>query len=726
MFTSLPTRLKRASRQLPLLAAALLLAPAAWAQVTIPTGNPAGTTNRRPLGNFFGFERSAAIYTAADISGSGSISSVGFYLESIAAPVAAVPTRIFLKTTTNTSFAAATTVAAEIAGATLVYDATIPVSAFTAGTWVTVALTAPFAVTATDNLEIIVEANGGGAGTEGSAAKVFRFTPAGANRFQSWQADNTAPTTTGTPAAARPNIQLTGLTPAACAAPSSLTVTNTGTAGTTANLTFTAGNGNTGYTLTYTPTGGTPVTQTVTASPVALAGLTPGTAYAVSLVGNCAAGATSSTATTSFTTSFPAPANDLCSASIALTCGQTVTGTTVGATATGDPSTTCAAGSPLTPSPSPGVFYSFAGNGQLVTVSTCSGPTATAGDTKLFVYSGSCGTLTCVGSNDDIGTTSCGTNSRASIVTFPTVTGTTYYVFVQFFSLTTATGPFGLSLICAAPVVTTYATLPVSESFEGPWLNGLGTRDLPSASWRNTPATGNASWRRDDDGASAAWIFLTPGGYTPVSSQGARSARFHSSNATAGLSGSLDLYVNMSGAAGARTLTFDYVNPTSNPTTNPADKLDVLVSTDGGATFTATPVLTATNSATFTARTVAIASTSATTVIRFRALADFGNDDIGIDNVQLRVGTATRNAALAATVALYPNPASRAFTLDVPAGSLRAASATLSNALGQVVQTRALSATGTTSFDVSGLAAGVYSLTLKAGNDLVVKRVVVE
>ncbi|GAB2706458.1 hypothetical protein GCM10011495_35350 [Hymenobacter frigidus] len=512
-------------------------------------------------------------------------------------------------------------------------------------------------------------------------------------------------------------------TPAACPAVTALAAGSIKTTG--ANISFTAPTAGTGYTVTYTPTGGTATTVTPapTASPVVLTGLTSGTTYTVVVTTNCAAGATSGTATTTFTTTVPAPSNDLCSAATVLTCGQTVTGTTAGATTTGDPTTTCTAGSPLIPSASPGVFYSFAGNGQVATVSTCSGPTATAGDTKMFVYSGSCGTLTCVGSSDDIGAGSCGTNTSASIVTFPTVTGTTYYVFVQFFG--NATGPFGLSLTCAAPVVTTYATLPVSESFEGTWLNGIGTRDLPSANWRNMPGTGNNSWRRDDDGASAGWSFVTSGGYTPAASQGNRSARFHSYGALVGAIGSLDLYVNLSGAAGTRTLTFDYVNPTSS-TTNPADKLDVLVSTDGGATFAATPVLTATNSATFTARTVAIPSTSATTVIRFRALSDFGIDDIGIDNVQLRVVSATRNEALAATVTLYPNPASRAFTLDVPAGNLRTATATLSNTLGQVVQTRALSATGTTTFDVSGLAAGLYSLTLKSGNDLVVKRVVVE
>ena len=89
----------------------------------------------------------------------------------------------------------------------------------------------------------------------------------------------------------------------------------------------------------------------------------------------------------------------------------------------------------------------------------------------------------------------------------------------------------------------------------------------------------------------------------------------------------------------------------------------------------------------------------------------------------------TRDAALAATVGLYPNPAHGTFTLAVPAGPLGAAAATLHNALGQVVQVRQLAlpaAGGTTAFDVRGLAAGVYSLMLQAGDNVVVKRVVVE
>ena len=508
-----------------------------------------------------------------------------------------------------------------------------------------------------------------------------------------------------------------GLGAVACAPVSALTVGSITTTG--ASVTFTGPSNGTTYTVTYTPTAGaaTTVTPPPTGSPVALTGLTAGTTYTVSVTSNCGPGQTSTAATTTFTTLPVAPANDLCSAATVLTCGQTVTGTTIGATTTGDPTTTCTVGSPLQPSASPGVFYSFAGNGQVATVSTCSGPTATAGDTKLFVYSGSCGTLTCVGSSDDIGTTGCGTNGAASIVTFPTVTGTTYYVFVQFFG--TATGPFGLSLTCAAPVVTTYATLPVNESFEGPWVNGLGTRDLPTASWRNTPTTGNTSMRRDNDGTSAGWSFLTSGAYSPAFSQGARSARFHSYGAANRARGQLDLFVNMS-APGNKILTFDYINPTG------GDSLRIFVSTNGGTTFTG-PLRELGLSPTFAPIIpVVITSTSATTVVRFLAQSDFGNDDLGFDNVRLAVLTATRNEALAATVGLYPNPAHRAFTLDVPAGNLRTATATLHNALGQTVQTRQLSAAGSTTFDVSGLAAGVYSLELKAGDTLVVKRVVVE
>ncbi|MBD2714236.1 fibronectin type III domain-containing protein [Microvirga sp. STR05] len=216
---------------------------------------------------------------------------------------------------------------------------------------------------------------------------------------------------------------------------------------TSANVTFTASASATSYTVTYTPAGGTATTVTPapTASPVALTGLTPGTAYSVSIVSNCAGGLTSSAVTTSFTTLSPPPANDDCANATAIACGQTLTGTTVGATNTGEPTTAC--GGTNTPSASPSVFYSFTGTGDIVTVTTCGAGTTI--DTELFVYSGSCGALTCVDGNDDF--SGCSANSTASQVTFTSVAGTQYYFMVQRFSSTSATGAFSLSLTCTPP-----------------------------------------------------------------------------------------------------------------------------------------------------------------------------------------------------------------------------------------------------------------------------------
>ncbi|MBF9143331.1 IPT/TIG domain-containing protein [Hymenobacter properus] len=87
--------------------------------------------------------------------------------------------------------------------------------------------------------------------------------------------------------------------------------------------------------------------------------------------------------------------------------------------------------------------------------------------------------------------------------------------------------------------------------------------------------------------------------------------------------------------------------------------------------------------------------------------------------------------ALAAQVQLFPNPASGSFRLQLPVLRSKAAvSATLVNALGQTVLTRALSAPAgqaiDAAFDVHGLAAGVYTLRLNVDGTPLVRKVVVE
>ncbi len=93
---------------------------------------------------------------------------------------------------------------------------------------------------------------------------------------------------------------------------------------------------------------------------------------------------------------------------------------------------------------------------------------------------------------------------------------------------------------------------------------------------------------------------------------------------------------------------------------------------------------------------------------------------------------ATAAGLSAAQVALYPNPAGKAaavtVSVPVPAGT-RAATATLCNALGQVLQTVVLPATAgqaTGTLSTAALAPGVYVLRLEAGAERVSKRLVVE
>jgi hypothetical protein len=75
-----------------------------------------------------------------------------------------------------------------------------------------------------------------------------------------------------------------------------------GIGSTAANVVFTAGAGNTSYSVTYTPQGGTATTVTSTNPTVALSGLTPNTTYTISVTPTCSAGGTATAVTTTFNT----------------------------------------------------------------------------------------------------------------------------------------------------------------------------------------------------------------------------------------------------------------------------------------------------------------------------------------------------------------------------------------------------------------------------------------
>jgi hypothetical protein len=269
-------------------------------------------------------------------------------------------------------------------------------------------------------------------------------------------------------------------------------------------------------------------------------------------------------------------------------------------------------------------------------------------------------------------------------------------------STTSQAATYAFTTPCAPP---TYAALPYTQGFEATWLSRCNTADAPDANWANTPATGNNSWRRDDDGASAGWNSPTNGAFTPAGSQGSsHAARFHSYYAPSGAVGTLDLYANLS-TAGLKRLTFDYVNVSTG-----GSKLDVLLSTDGGATFVATPLLTLTSAASFTAQSVDLSAVSATSVIRFRATSDYGSYDIGVDNVQLRV---LPNVDLAASALATPTSTQTCY------GSVEAVAVTVSNqgaaTLNFVTNPATITAVVTTPGGPQTLTGSITAGTLAAG-----------
>jgi|GEM_PF-2511658 len=85
----------------------------------------------------------------------------------------------------------------------------------------------------------------------------------------------------------------------------------------------------------------------------------------------------------------------------------------------------------------PGVWYKIQGIDADITLDLC---TSTNYDTQMSVWSGSPSSLTCEGGNDDI----CGLGSQ---VTFSSVVGTTYYVYV-FGHTNNPTGDFTLTVTC--------------------------------------------------------------------------------------------------------------------------------------------------------------------------------------------------------------------------------------------------------------------------------------
>ncbi|MCE3077296.1 GEVED domain-containing protein, partial [Chryseobacterium gwangjuense] len=251
--------------------------------ITIGTGT---NTQRQPLGSYYAYEMSTSLYTATEIGlpAGGSIQSVAW--NCTAAMSFNLPIKIYLKsvpsaTTTLTALPWTT----EKMGSVLVYDGTV--SNLPIG-WNTITLQNPYYYNGTDNLEVLVETNFGGAsgGSTSSTGSKIAYTTASTQHMY-YYGNNAPQATNGYVSSSRPNIRLTFGAAPACIPPSisgltlsTLTSTSAGISW-TAPTTAPAG----GYDVYYTtstamPTSTTTPSQTVTTGTSAtLSPLTANTTY---------------------------------------------------------------------------------------------------------------------------------------------------------------------------------------------------------------------------------------------------------------------------------------------------------------------------------------------------------------------------------------------------------------------------------------------------------------
>ncbi len=168
--------------------------------ITIGTGT---TGAAYPLGVVRAYERSAAIYTAAEVTRSGYIDSIAYQTGSSRGYR---PIKVYLKHTTATTLTASTW-ATMIDGAVLVYDDSLQTLA--GGVWIKLACKLNnFYYNGTSNLLVLVEQN---KNLNSNQSSLCRYTTA-TSKHQTWKSAATPiaiPTGTGTIDNNRPNIQIT-------------------------------------------------------------------------------------------------------------------------------------------------------------------------------------------------------------------------------------------------------------------------------------------------------------------------------------------------------------------------------------------------------------------------------------------------------------------------------------------------------------------------------------
>ncbi len=236
-----------------------------------------------------------------------------------------------------------------------------------------------------------------------------------------------------------------------------------------------------------------------------------------------------------FSINCPTLTNDLVCNATAISCGQTLSGTTIGATLSGTgEGLTCGITNTM-----PGVWYIVTGDGQNMTASLC----ATSWDSKISVFSGSCSSLTCIGGNDDVGP-ACASSSAS--YSWTSVIGVNYYILVHGYSTNSA---FNIALTCVSATPAYRASFISMSTGSSNWCAGE-TRTV-SVTVQNT---GTATWTNSGPEVNIGVKWNAEADYN---------VRVDADNLASGNTATYNLTITAPLTTGANNLTFDVVNESS-------------------------------------------------------------------------------------------------------------------------------------------------------------------
>ncbi|MBH8569047.1 T9SS type A sorting domain-containing protein [Microvirga sp. STS02] len=581
--------------------------------------------------------------------------------------------------------------------------------------------------------------------------------------------------------------------PAGCAAPTGLVISNLTATTATLSFTPVAGTVSYTVTYgSYIGIGNTSIyTLLVTGSPVQLTGLIASGSSSATVVANCGPGSASSPATVGFVTPPGAPANDDCANAILLVTGISplpVSGNSNGGTVAvpAPPVPTAACTVPINQD----VWYRFVATGPAHNVVV---GIDDRGSILVDAFAGTCAGFTRLACTRHLANAAGNQNATLTLPLTNLTPGQTYYIRIGQELTTAYAWPYEISVqqpnsgYCVGSHGITSTTCPApsltSAAIAGTTLNSVAPACQPgsayveydpSGSGTATLLAGTTYQLQTTAGSGPAdiglWIdynlnaVFEPGEFTLVGQNvtgnttvsftvpasatvGATRLRLRTTAAGAGLGAADACTAFTTGQTSDFRITIGTTVPNGCPTpTNvsvtrstagPLTGLTVAFTagtpgttgttitatpTGGGTPITATAVsspYTLTGLAPNTSYQVCVASTCAGGVTSLPPVCTTASTAL-----------ATRPAALAALVGLFPNPAHRTATLAVPAALLhQAAELTLLNSVGQVARhmmVPAARADAQVALDLAHLPAGLYLVQLATDQGPLVKRLVVE